>query len=91
MKQIGCALPIFEFLHSGAVRIWIFNYSSAHEAFAPDSLNVKNMNINPGGKQRSLHSTIIPLNNCPPTPGDLDTRSQVQLMVYPANHPTPEL
>ncbi|KIJ39674.1 hypothetical protein M422DRAFT_136398, partial [Sphaerobolus stellatus SS14] len=58
---------------------------SADEAFVSDSLNVKNMNINPGGKQWCLHSTQIPFNNPPPAPG------QVQSIVYPADHPDPKL
>ncbi|KIJ23733.1 hypothetical protein M422DRAFT_275620 [Sphaerobolus stellatus SS14] len=54
MKQIENTIPIFEVLHPGAVGIWIFDCSSAHEAFFEDALNVKNMNVNPGGKQHLL-------------------------------------
>ena len=30
---------------------WIFNHSSCHRAMAEDLLDVKKMNVNPGGKQ----------------------------------------
>ncbi|KIJ43854.1 hypothetical protein M422DRAFT_169388, partial [Sphaerobolus stellatus SS14] len=91
MEQIKNAIPIFEFLHPNAIGIWIFDCSSAHEAFAENSLNVKNMNINPGGKQRCLHPTTIPLNNPPPLAGEEDTRGKPQLMVYGNDHPDPKL
>ncbi|KIJ50195.1 hypothetical protein M422DRAFT_246031 [Sphaerobolus stellatus SS14] len=91
LAQIKNAIPIFEFLHPGAIGIWIFDCSSAHESFAEDALNVKNMNINPGGKQRCLRQTIIPLNNPPPEPGEEDMRGKCQLMVYAKDHPDPNL
>lgn len=51
------------------------------------------MNVKPGGKQRKMHPTIIPLDNPPPLLNEPDTHGQVQLMVYPENDPTisPEL
>jgi len=63
----------------------------AHEAFSGDALNVKNININPGGKQCLLRPTIIPLNNPPPSDGMIDDCGLVQLMVYPDDHPDPKL
>ena len=68
--------------------MWIFDCSSNHEGFAPDALNVNNMNVNPGGKQMRMHSTVIPADNPPPTsPGEDDTCGKVQLMVYPDDDP----
>ncbi|KIJ30773.1 hypothetical protein M422DRAFT_267604 [Sphaerobolus stellatus SS14] len=72
MKQIENAIPIFEVLHPGAVGIWIFDCSSAHEAFSEAAFNIKNMNVNPGGKQHLLRPTIILLNNPPPAPCKVD-------------------
>ncbi|EGO18931.1 hypothetical protein SERLADRAFT_443479 [Serpula lacrymans var. lacrymans S7.9] len=91
MDQTVHAIDIFEYLHPNKVGIWVFNCSSAHEGLAHDALNVNNMNINTGGKQRSLRTTIIPLNNPPPLPGKDDTRGRPQSMVFPADHPNEEL
>ena len=49
------------------------------------------MNVNPGKKQRKLHSTVIPLSNLEPAPGEDDTHGQVQAMCFPDNHPDLEL
>jgi hypothetical protein len=48
--QIKDAVDIFEYLHPGAVGVWVFDCSSSHEGLASDTLNVHNMNVNPGGK-----------------------------------------
>lgn len=89
--QIKDAILIFEYLHPGAIGIWVFDCSSAHEAFADDALNVNNMNVKPGGKQHKLCNTTIPLNNLPPKQGDLDTHGQLQTLVYAVDHSDPEL
>jgi hypothetical protein len=49
--QIKDAVNIFEYLHPGAVGVWVFDCSSSHKGLASDALNVHNMNVNPGGKQ----------------------------------------
>jgi hypothetical protein len=49
------------------------------------------MNLNPGGKQRKLRDTIIPLNNPDPALGEEDTRGQVQKMTFPDDHIDPKL
>ena len=41
LVQIKDALHIFEYLHPGAIGIWVFDCSSAHEAVANDALNIK--------------------------------------------------
>jgi len=85
------AVDIFEYLHLNKVGIWIFDCSSAHEGLAADALNVNNMNVNPGGKQKHLHTTTIPINNPPPKPGCPDMQGWMQSMVYPNDHPDPKL
>jgi len=49
------------------------------------------MNVNPGGRQRKLRNTVIPLNNLDPAPGEEDTHGQIQCMVFPDDHPDPKL
>jgi hypothetical protein len=48
-----------------------------------DALNAKEMNINPGGQQRHMHSTIIPHDNPDP-----NLCGQVQDMVFPTDLPS---
>jgi hypothetical protein len=91
MDQTQDTIDIFEHLHPDKVGVWLFNCLSAHEGLAVDALNVNNMNVNPGSKQKHLHSTVIPLNNPAPKPGQLDMCSVVQDMVYSQDHPTLEL
>ena len=62
--------------------VFFFDQSSAHQAFAPDALFARNMNVNPGGKQPAMHSTHIPQNNPNPV-----LRGQIQIMVYGPDHP----
>ena len=62
MDAMVHTINIFEYTHPGKVSDFLFDCSSAHEGLAPDALNVNNMNINPGGKQKHLWSiTITPL------------------------------
>jgi hypothetical protein len=88
-EQLKDTIDIFEFKFPDAVGVWIFDCSSNHEGFASDALNINNMNVNPGGKQAKMHSTIIPLDNPPPRPGTRDPRGETQLMVYPDDEGTP--
>ena len=37
---------------------WFFDQSSGHTAFADDALNVKKMNVKPGGAQPKMRDTI---------------------------------
>jgi hypothetical protein len=69
----------------------VFDRSSAHEGFAEDALNINNMNVNPGGKQKKLRDTVIPHNNPGPAPGEEDMRGRIQRMCFPENHDIPEL
>ena len=38
--------------------MWIFDQSSCHKAFSPDTLNVNKMNVLPGGAQAQLRDTV---------------------------------
>ena len=49
------------------------------------------MNLCPGGKQKKLCNTIIPLNNPEPAPGEEDTCGKVQHMCFPEDHEDPQL
>ena len=80
LDQTKNVVNIFEYLHPDKVRIWVFDCSSAHKGLATDALYVNNMNVNPGGKQRHMHTTVIPLSNTPPKPGHNDTHGMVQDM-----------
>lgn len=91
MNAMVHAIDIFEFTHPGKVGVWLFDCSSAHEGLAPDALNVNHMNKKPGGKQRHLRSTTIPLSNPPPKSGRLDTRGQPQDLSFSTDHPDPTL
>jgi hypothetical protein len=49
------------------------------------------MNVNPGGAQTLMRDTIIPHNNPPPKAGEVDTRGLPQPLVFPLDHPDPQL
>ena len=72
IDQIKITVQIFEITHPNCIGIFVFDWSCAHEGFAENALNVNNMNVNPGGKQRKLRNTKIPLNNPDPAPGKED-------------------
>ena len=79
-------IPLFERLYPGAVAEFFFDQLTAHAAFADNALNVNEMNVSPGGKQRAMHATVIPDDN--PNP---ELRGRVQTMVFdedlPPEHP----
>jgi hypothetical protein len=77
IEQIKNTISIFELTHPDCTGVFIFDWSSAHEGFAEDALNINCMNVNPGGKQKRLRDTIILLNNPDPAPSKDDTRGQV--------------
>jgi len=47
-------IDIFDVKKPDCIAVFIFDCSSNHEGFAKDALNVKNMNVNPGGVQVKL-------------------------------------
>ena len=73
-------IPIFEQMYPNAVGEFIFDQSSAHAAFAKDALNAKDMNVKPGGKQRLIRDTFIPMDNPHP-----ELHGKPQAMVFPSN------
>lgn len=81
-------LPIFEALHPHSQGVFVFDCSSAHEAYGPAALRVQNMNFHSKGKQGLLRDTIIPSDdpNIPP-----ELHGTTQTMVFPAHHPDLEL
>src|SRR5260221_12648784 len=81
INQVKHTITIFEHTHPDYVAIFVFDRSSAHEGFAENALNVNNMNVGHGKKQRKLCNTVIPLSNPEPAPGEEDTRGQVQIVL----------
>jgi hypothetical protein len=77
IEQIKNTISIFELTHPNCTGVFVFNWSSTHEGFVEEALNINRMNVNPGGKQKWLRNTIIPLNNLDPAPGKDDTHGQV--------------
>ncbi|KAJ6467260.1 hypothetical protein C8R45DRAFT_938619 [Mycena sanguinolenta] len=73
IKQTRIAIQIFEYLYLNGIAVFIFDCSSAHEAFASDALLAHKMNRGPGGAQPKMHDTINP------------TTGEVQQMVHPLN------
>ena len=77
LQVVEKAIPVFEKMHPGAIAVFAFDNSSSHAAFASDALNAKTMNVKSGGKQPKMRDTIF--------------NGQVQQMVFPDNHPNPDL
>ncbi|KAJ6564585.1 hypothetical protein B0H19DRAFT_1068121 [Mycena capillaripes] len=71
--QTRDAIRIFEYLHPNGIAVFIFDCSSAHEAFASDALLAHKMNRGPGGAQPKMHDTTNP------------TTGQPQQMVWPSD------
>ena len=87
LKQTKEAIEIFNYLFPNCIGLWIFDCSSAHEAFAKDALNINKMNVKPGGKNvPSMHNTVIPWTNPDPPPGVPDSRGSIQSMNYPIDY-----
>ncbi|EFP74316.1 uncharacterized protein PGTG_00272 [Puccinia graminis f. sp. tritici CRL 75-36-700-3] len=82
------AIPIFELLHPHSQAVFVFDCSSAHDAYAKTALRVQNMNLSPGGKQSLLRDSVIPTDDpCIPT----HLRGLPQTFFYNASHPNPKL
>jgi hypothetical protein len=69
IKQLKNMIAIFEYTHPNCNGVFIFDRSSAYEGYAEDALNINNMNINPGRKQKKMHDTIILRSNPDLPPG----------------------
>ncbi|KAF9455341.1 hypothetical protein BDZ94DRAFT_1370850, partial [Collybia nuda] len=74
ITQTKNAIEIFEVKYPNGVGVFIFDCSSAHEAFAADALLAHKMNRGSGGKQPIMRDTVIP------------STGQPQSMVFPSNY-----
>jgi hypothetical protein len=72
--QVKDAIKIFNVKYPDGIAVFIFDCSSAHEAFASDALLAHKMNRGPGGKQPRMRDTIIP------------ATGQPQSMVFPDDY-----
>jgi len=59
INQLKHTIKVFDHTHPDRVAIFVFDRSSTHEDFTENALNVHNMNVNPGNKQRRLYSTTL--------------------------------
>ena len=60
IAQMQRAVKIAEIKYpkvDGWRNVWVFGHSSCHAAMADDALDVNNMNVKPGGKQRIMRDT----------------------------------
>lgn len=60
--QVKDAIRISKYKHPDGIAVFVFDCSSAHEAFAVDALIAHKMNRNPAGAQPKMHDTTNPLN-----------------------------
>ncbi|KAI6131239.1 hypothetical protein EDD16DRAFT_1468478, partial [Pisolithus croceorrhizus] len=59
VDQVGQAVnQIFEWMYPNAITEFVFDQSLAHGALTKDALNVKEMNVKPGGKQKIMHDRL---------------------------------
>ena len=60
LAQVNSAIAIAEFKYpkESNTLVWLFNQSSCHCAYNDDALNVKCMNVKPGGAQPLMRETI---------------------------------
>ena len=60
LKQMEKAITIANVKYPPSLfnKVWLFDQSSGHCAFKEDSLNVRRMNVNPGGAQPRLRDTV---------------------------------
>lgn len=72
-SQTRDAIRIFEYIYPNGIAVFIFDCSSAHEAFASDALLAHKMNRGPGGAQPKMYDTIN------------STTGQCQQIVWPSD------
>ncbi|KAJ7089009.1 hypothetical protein C8R44DRAFT_598557, partial [Mycena epipterygia] len=60
IAQVKDAIKIFNIKYPNGVAVFIFDCSSAHEAYSSDALLAHKMNRGSGGKQPRMRDTIIP-------------------------------
>ena len=79
--QLKETIKLGEYLLPDTTLVFIFDNSSAHNSLSADALNVKKMNLYPGGKVSDMHDTIIPVDNPHGRGG------QIQTMQFPIDLP----
>jgi hypothetical protein len=62
--QVKDTIKIFDVKYPDGVAVFIFDCSSAHEAFASDALLAHKMNRSSGGKQPKMRDTIFRARGC---------------------------
>ncbi|KAJ7232731.1 hypothetical protein C8J57DRAFT_1250450 [Mycena rebaudengoi] len=72
--RVKDTIKIFDVKYPDGVAVFVFDCSSAHEAFSSDALLAHKMNRSPGGKQPKMRDTIIP------------STGQPQQMNFPDNY-----
>jgi len=87
VKQLKHTIKVFGHTQLDSVVIFVFDRSSAHEGFVEDALNVNNMNMGHGGKQRKLHNKVVPPSNPEGAPSKEGTCGWVQKICFPDDHP----
>ncbi|KAI0245283.1 hypothetical protein BJV78DRAFT_1158807 [Lactifluus subvellereus] len=73
IAQTEDAIKIFNVKYPNGIAVFIFDCSSAHEAYAEDALLAHKMNRGLGGQQPLMHDTVNPLTG------------ETQTMVYPTD------
>ena len=60
MDQVKDAVHIAEYVYQMDTHtiVWVFDQSSCHWAFADDALNVRKVNVKPGGAQPAMRDTM---------------------------------
>ena len=73
LTQVEHTITIFEEIHPNNQALFLFDNAPSHKKMADDALNVERMNVNPGGMQPVMRSTVW--------------NGNVQSMVYPNGTP----
>lgn len=58
LQQVEHTIDIFEKIHQNTQGLFLFDNAPSHKKQADDSLNVEKMNVNPGGVQPAMRSTM---------------------------------
>ena len=54
----ACKIAEYKYPADSHTIVWFFDQSSCHRAFADDALNVRRMNVRPGGAQPQMRDTV---------------------------------
>ena len=56
IAQVDRNIDIFEWIHSDATALFLFDNAPSHRKVADDALNADKMNVSPGEKQPKMHT-----------------------------------